>query len=339
MATTTNPIKIISRNSRLPLTKPFCITSLTCPTLFNRATTSLHKPLLVIKCSSNSSEEIQPSNGNNLKDALSGMVDKQVEELLNRQENRVLLDGLEKASQRVEMARRELAEIERQELEAKQLRDYINQLESRASENYCLKFVAFVWCCCLILVEFKIAECQQEILEARAMVEEAERSLSINNDGDALESKEISRDQERLESIKAGFVSALVGTLAGLPVSLTQVTSNAQLILPSTITFISCALFGLTFRYAVRRDLDNFQLKTGTAAAFGIVKGLATLAGGQPLELDPESFLSHVFNGAKYVSENLLIFAFAAVSLDFCFKMGLLSPFPMKRSASRTNIE
>nr|TKR97661.1 hypothetical protein D5086_0000213060 [Populus alba] len=110
------------------------------------------------------------------------MVDKQVEELLNRQENRVLLDGLEKASQRVEMARRELAEIERQELEAKQLRDYINQLESRASE---------------------IAECQQEILEARAMVEEAERSLSLNNDGDALESKEISRDEERLESIKA----------------------------------------------------------------------------------------------------------------------------------------
>jgi len=141
-------------------------------------------------------------------------------------------------------------------------------------QNYCLKFVTLVWCCCLILVEFKIAECQQEILEARAMVEEAERSLSLNNDGDALESKEISRDQERLESIKAGFVSALVGTLAGLPISLTQVTSNAQLILPSTITFISCALFGLTFRYAVRRDLDNFQLKTGTAAAFGIVKGI-----------------------------------------------------------------
>ncbi|XP_011026800.1 PREDICTED: uncharacterized protein LOC105127267 [Populus euphratica] len=318
MATTTNPIKILSPNSRLLVTKPFCITSLSCPTLFNRATTSLHKPLLVIKCSSNSSEEIEPSNGNNLKDALSGMVDKQVEELLNRQENRVLLDGLEKASRRVEVARRELAEIERQELEAKQLRDYINQLESRASE---------------------IAECQQEILEARAMVEEAERSLSLNNDGDALESKEISRDQERLESIKAGFVSALIGTLAGFPISLTQVTSNAQLILPSTITFISCALFGLTFRYAVRRDLDNFQLKTGTAAAFGIVKGLATLAGGQPLELDPESFLSHAFNGAMYVSENLLIFTFAAISLDFCFKMGLLSPFPMKRSASRTNME
>ena len=57
-----------------------------------------------------------------------------MEELLNREENRVLLDGLEKASQRVEKARRELAEIERQELEAAQLRNYINQLESRAAE-------------------------------------------------------------------------------------------------------------------------------------------------------------------------------------------------------------
>ena len=53
----------------------------------------------------------------------------------------LLLDGLEKASQRVEKAsqrvekaRRELAEIERQELEAAQLRNYINQLESRAAE-------------------------------------------------------------------------------------------------------------------------------------------------------------------------------------------------------------
>lgn len=69
-----------------------------------------------------------------MKDALSGFVGKEVEELLNREENKGLLDGLEKASQRVEMAKRELAEIERQELEAHLLRNYINQLESKASE-------------------------------------------------------------------------------------------------------------------------------------------------------------------------------------------------------------
>lgn len=57
-----------------------------------------------------------------------------MEELLNKEENKVLLDGLVKASERVENAKRELAAIERQELEAKLAREYIKELETRASE-------------------------------------------------------------------------------------------------------------------------------------------------------------------------------------------------------------
>nr|POE86343.1 protein transport protein sec31 like b [Quercus suber] len=67
--------------------------------------------ILIVKC--NNLGQIEGSGGN-LKDALAGIVDKQVGELLNREENRVLLDGLDKASQRVEMAKKELAEIEKQ---------------------------------------------------------------------------------------------------------------------------------------------------------------------------------------------------------------------------------
>ncbi|PON92815.1 homer protein [Trema orientale] len=259
-----------------------------------------------------------PEQSFNLKDALAGAVDERVEELLNREENKVLLDGLKKASMRVEVAKRELAEIERQELEAKKMREYINQLESRASE---------------------IAECQKEISEARAMVEEAERSLSQSEDGESYGEEgdaEIDKDEERLESVKAASISAIVGTLAGLPISLTQVSSSSQLILPVAITFVSCALFGVTYRYTIRRDLDDVHLKSGAWAAFGVVKGLAALGAGQPLALNTESFLSHAFDGAIYVSENLLVFVFAAVGLDYCFKARLLSPFPIKRSISRT---
>lgn len=88
---------------------------------------------LTLRCTGGdgSSEKGEPRS---LKDALSGMVDARLEELLSREENRVLLDGLEQATQRVEMAKKELAEIERQEVEAKAMRDYINQLESRAAE-------------------------------------------------------------------------------------------------------------------------------------------------------------------------------------------------------------
>lgn len=69
-----------------------------------------------------------------MKKSLSGIVGNQVEELLSREENKNLLDGLEKASARVEVAKRELAEIERRELEAKLLQDYLDKLESRAAE-------------------------------------------------------------------------------------------------------------------------------------------------------------------------------------------------------------
>ena len=121
-------------------------------------------------------------------------------------------------------------------------------------------------------------------------------------DGDAFlekENEEIDRNEERVESIKATLISALVGTLAGLPISLTQATNSSELILPLTINFISCALFGITFRCTIRSDLDNIQLKTGTSAAFGF---------------------------------RLLLFP---SGLDYCFEMKLLSPFPIKKPISR----
>ncbi|XP_050376758.1 uncharacterized protein LOC126794138 [Argentina anserina] len=271
---------------------------------------------LVVKCSAS-------ENGGGFKDSLGGIVGDQVEELLNKQENRVLLDGLVKASERVENAKRELAEIERQEHAAKLAREYINELETRASE---------------------IEECQKEISGAKAKVEEAERALSQTGDefGNGYasaesENGEIDKDQEKLESIKAASVAAIVGAVAGLPFSFTQVSNSSELILPLGITSISCALFGVTFRYAIRRDLENSHLKTGAPAAFGVVKGLAMLDGGKPLELNTDSLISHAFDGAVYVSENLFVFLSAAVALDYLFKMRLLSPFPIKKSVSRSN--
>ncbi|KAJ0239653.1 hypothetical protein HA466_0232570 [Hirschfeldia incana] len=260
-----------------------------------------------------SSEEnaANSSDGGDLKKSLSGIVGNQVEELLSREENKSLLDGLEKASMRVEIAKRELAEIERQELEAKLLQDYVDKLESRAAE---------------------IAECQQEIVAARTMVEEAERSLSLAETDASIGSSEngysIDKDKERLESAKAAAIAAAVGTVAEVPFALSQVSSMEQLILPLGVAFASCALFGVTFRYVIRRDLDDSHLKSGAVAAFGFVKGLGMLSRGPPLELSWESLFSHGIDGAVLVSQSVLIFAFASVSLDFCFKMKLLKPFP-----------
>ncbi|MCH87494.1 hypothetical protein A2U01_0008364, partial [Trifolium medium] len=83
------------------------------------------------KCRSSSSKN-NNSDDNDFKDALSGMMGEQVEELLSREENKVLMDRLEKASERVEIARTELAFIEKQELALKQFKDYTQQLEGKA---------------------------------------------------------------------------------------------------------------------------------------------------------------------------------------------------------------
>ncbi|XP_021757745.1 uncharacterized protein LOC110722760 [Chenopodium quinoa] len=274
---------------------------------FTGGSTTFKSNITVVKCGSTPGNEEDgggncSSSGGSLKNALSNIVDKRVEELLDKEENKEMLDKLNKATERVQLARKELADIERQELEAQQMRKYIDQLETRAAE---------------------IAECQKEVLEAKAMVEEAERALG--------EKGEITRNEERLESVKAAAVCALVGTLAAVPIYLSRVTDSPQLLLQLGVTFVSCALFGVTFRYAVRRDIDDSHLKTGAAGAFAVVKGLATLSGGSPLEFNSASFLSHAVDGAFFVFQDLFIFTFAAVSLDFCFKSRFVSPFPLKK--------
>lgn len=57
-----------------------------------------------------------------------------VEELLQREENKALLDGLEKASARVDRAREALADIKRQEVEALRAKEYVRKLQRREAE-------------------------------------------------------------------------------------------------------------------------------------------------------------------------------------------------------------
>ncbi|CAN0908916.1 hypothetical protein LINGRAHAP2_LOCUS25541 [Linum grandiflorum] len=318
-----SPLKPIasSTDTTRRSSRPTSLSTLSCsksqPLLLFSGPAPARSTAAVVKCSGETPKDV--GSGSNLKDALTGLVGKEVAELLAKEENKALLDELDKASQRVEIARKELAEIERQEAEAKQLQAYVNQLETRASEvsipTLRLSFSA----------------------ESLPIPAEIAKVIGIL---DSMANPDLSKLFWRFELGQAAGVSAIIGSLAVIPVSLNGITSYDQLLLPITATFISCALFGVTFRYAVRRDLDNFQLKTGTYAAFGFVKGLGMLAGGAPLQLNSESILSHAVDAALCVSQSLLVFAFSAVSLDYCFKVGLISPFPLKESdSSQTNAD
>uniref|UniRef100_A0A0A9D4X3 Uncharacterized protein n=1 Tax=Arundo donax TaxID=35708 RepID=A0A0A9D4X3_ARUDO len=244
---------------------------------------------------------------------LSSAVGEKVDELLRREENRSLFEDVEAAELRVERARAALADIERQEAAARLAGEEVRRLEKRRDE---------------------IAESQRELLQAREMIDEAQRSLYSNLEegsfGD-LSSGDIDEDSERIESVKAAAVSSIVGVLASLPISFYEVHSFPQLFLQSSVVFISCALFGVTFRYAVRRDLDNIQLKTGAPAAFAFVRGLALLDSGRTFELSTDALISVALDGVVSVVENIFVFLPAAVALDYCFKMRFLSPFPTRK--------
>ncbi|OEL19770.1 hypothetical protein BAE44_0019210 [Dichanthelium oligosanthes] len=216
---------------------------------------------------------------------LSSAVGENVDELLQREENRAVLKGVEDAELRVERARAALADIERQEAAARFAREEVRRLEKRRDEVCCYP------------------QSQRELLQAREMIDEAQRSLSSSLEegsfGD-VSSGDIDEDSERLESAKAAAVSSIVGVLASLPISFYEAQDLPQLFLQSSVVFISCALFGVTFRYAVRRDLDNIQLKTGAPAAFAFVRGLALLESGRTLELSTDTLISVALDGAAF---------------------------------------
>ena len=96
---------------------------------------------------------------------------------------------------------------------------------------------------------------------------------------------------ERIESVKAGLISAMAFTFAdlvaillnnlifvrwGMQFSLLQVTSQLDSLIAIASALVSGFLFGVTYRYIIRSD-RNSHLKDGAVIAFGLVRGLALL--------------------------------------------------------------
>jgi hypothetical protein len=74
------------------------------------------------------------SDGDGAAAWLNSAVGEKVDELLRREENRSLLEGVEAAERRVERARAALADIERQEAAARLAREEVRRLEKRRDE-------------------------------------------------------------------------------------------------------------------------------------------------------------------------------------------------------------
>lgn len=239
----------------------------------------------------------------------------QVDKMLGDAESQALIQDLNAAVERVARARRELDDIDEQQRRAGRT-DSVEAADS--------------------LVE----EYQRDVFAAEADVKNAEIALVKARAGSSIwdisevkweNGEDIDEDAERMESGKVAAVSGIMGTLAGLPFFLAASLDGIELAVSAGFLFASCALFGLTYRYAVRRDLVNTQLKAGCVAAFVLVRGLGQIDATKLLLGLPEDANHKLFQGFLFVAESVAVFSFAAVSLEYCFRQGLISPFPLRQ--------
>ena len=140
------------------------------------------------------------------------------------------------------------------------------------------------------------------------------------------------RPAERTESLKAGIFSALTLMLAYSLTTLgnslvlakqfevlapLQITTVLSLLVKIAIAFFSGFLFGVTYRYVIR-DNENEYLKDGVVMAFGLVRGLA------PAEVEPNlAFWLCVV----LVIESILCFAIARLIIDWAIDRHWVKPF------------
>jgi hypothetical protein len=139
---------------------------------------------------------------------------------------------------------------------------------------------------------------------------------------------------ERIESLKAGLVGAMAAAVAFLIL----ISSSVWMVLgPSALSLwlgrlslttliqigiaaLSGFLFGVTYRYVVRKD-QNSHLKQGAVLAFGLVRGLA--------QLDPALLVESYWLSTIKILESVLMFALAALVLDWLMQQGWLKRFEL----------
>lgn len=135
---------------------------------------------------------------------------------------------------------------------------------------------------------------------------------------------------ERIESLKAGAISALSGLVAYSSLTLANLWlmhfQQGEVIWPGTLVGVSSAiallsgfLFGVTYRYIIRAD-QNPHLKSGAVLAFGLVRGLAQVEGAPHLWQFP-------WMAGLQVTESIGLFIAARLILDWAMQRGWLKTF------------
>jgi hypothetical protein len=147
---------------------------------------------------------------------------------------------------------------------------------------------------------------------------------------------------ERVESLKAGSVAALSCLLAFGSIALVNTLILGQwwdslaglqvraidlnLGLRGLMALVGGFLFGVTYRYAIRRD-TNPQLKSGVVLAFGLVRAFGQLDAGLSFEAGKMPGLQELLPFAVVGVESVVLFAIAGLVLDWAIGRSLIKAF------------
>ena len=142
--------------------------------------------------------------------------------------------------------------------------------------------------------------------------------------------------EERMESGKAGAISAVAGSICATPAALVASTAfTPQWEFATDALVVQLLLFGVVYRYAVRSD-DNEMLKQGAAGAFALVRTLSSVQVGTqctaiPLNCGaPLGYLDWdmLLQLGAYFGESALAFGGAAAALELCWNKGWAARIP-----------
>ena len=144
---------------------------------------------------------------------------------------------------------------------------------------------------------------------------------------------------EKIESVKSAVFAAVGGTIAVVPFALLRgafMHYNADWEFNyDGLLILTAPLFGITYRYAIRRD-NNPNLKQGVIGAFVITRAVATvkvadICSSIPLNCGPPFYLftdQMLLTGLLNFAEAGLCFGGAAYLMETLFVSGALSKFP-----------
>lgn len=138
---------------------------------------------------------------------------------------------------------------------------------------------------------------------------------------------------ERIESLKSGSLAACCFLVAfSIVTSLNhfllarrfvnlaslQVNSDLSLLVSSAIALSTGFLFGVAYRYIIRKD-QNPHLQQGAIFAFGLTRGLGQFEAGWE---DATTLWSSAILGV----ESIWLFAMVAIALDWTIRQSWIKP-------------